>query len=377
MMTKILLVDDEELVLSGYKRNLRNRFSVYTANSGSLGLKIINEKGPFAVVVSDFKMPEMNGNVFLSNVKTISPDTVRIMLTGYADLSTTIDAVNEGNIFRLLTKPCSLEKLISSINEGVKQYNLVTAEHELLEKTFKGSIKLLTEILSTVNPTAFSRASRFQKFIPQISNLLHIKNKWELEIASLLSQIGLVILPTEIVEKKYANEPLSKDQEKLFLSHPEVGKSLLENIPRLKNISEGIYYQLRSYQPIKKNIGKSGKDLPIISRILKVLNDFDTYITAGKSFQEAIAIMKKDELSYDPDVLVALDITISGIYEGLSLETVEIESVQPGVIIASDIKSKNGAVLVTKGMEVTELLKNKLLNYAKLSNIESKIKILR
>jgi response regulator RpfG family c-di-GMP phosphodiesterase len=377
MLPKILLVDDEEFVLSGYKRNLRNQFIVYTANSGELGLKILKEKGPFSVVISDFKMPEMNGNIFLSRVKELSPDTVRIMLTGYADLSTTIDAVNEGNIFRLLTKPCTIEKLVSSINDGVKQYNLVTTEHVLLEKTFKGSIKLLTEILSTVNPIAFSRASRFQKFIPQISNLLHLENKWELEIASLLSQIGLVILPPEISEKKYSDEPLTEEQEKLFNTHPAVGKSLLENIPRLEKIAEAIYYQLYPYKEDKKTNDKTGNSLPIISRILKVLNDFDTYVTAGNSLEDAFKKLKLNGNNYDPDVLVALDVTISGIYEGLTLETIEIEDVQPGVIVASDIKNKSGTVLVTKGMEITGMLKSKLLNYVKLCNIDSKIKILR
>ena len=377
MLPKILLVDDEEFVLSGYKRNLRNQFTVYTANSGKAGLKIIKEKGPFSVVVSDFKMPEMNGNKFLSNVKKLSPDTVRIMLTGYADLSTTIDAVNEGNIFRLLTKPCTTEKLISSINDGIKQYNLVTTEHVLLQKTFKGSIKLLTDILSTVNPIAFSRASRFQKFIPQISNLLHLENKWELEIASLLSQIGLVILPPEVSEKKYSDEPLTEEQEKLFNTHPVVGKSLLENIPRLEKIAEAIYYQLYPFKNKKDPKAKCGTALPIISRILKVLNDFDTYVTTGDSFEDAFKKLKLKPDDYDPDVLVALDVTISGIYEGLTLETVNIEDVQPGVIVASDIKNKNGTVLITKGMEITEMLKSKLLNYVKLCNIDNKIKILR
>ena len=377
MLPKILLVDDEKFVLSGYKRNLRNQFTVYTANSGELGLKIIKEKGPFSVVISDFKMPEMDGNKFLSKVKKISPDTVRIMLTGYADLTTTIDAVNEGNIFRLLTKPCTIEKLVSSINAGVKQYNLITNEHELLEKTFKGSIKLLTDILSTVNPTAFSRASRFQKFIPQISNLLHLENKWELEIASLLSQIGLVILPSEISEKKYSAQPLTKEQEKLFSTHPSVGKSLIENIPRLENIADAIYYQLHPFKPNNKSNTKSGDSLPIISRILKVLNDFDTHVIAGDSFEDAFKKLKLNSNNYDPDVLVALDITISGIYEGLSLETVKIEDVQPGVIVASDIKNKSGIVLVTKGMEITGMLKSKLLNYAKLNNIDNEIKILK
>ncbi len=191
MLPKILLVDDEEHVLSGYKRNLRNNFDVETADSGQLGLKKVKNEGPFAVVISDFKMPEMNGNQFLKGVKTIAPDTVRMMLTGYADLSSTIDAVNDGNIFRLLTKPCPLEKLIASINDGVRQYDLISTEKTLLDKTLKGTIKMLIEILSVVNPIAFSRASRFQKFVPQISNLLNIKNVWELEIATLLSQIGL------------------------------------------------------------------------------------------------------------------------------------------------------------------------------------------
>jgi len=377
MTPKILLVDDEDFVLSGYKRSLRNHFTVFTANSGKLGLEIIKKEGPFAVVVSDYKMPEMNGNQFLSSVKEFVPNTVRIMLTGYADLSITVDAVNDGNIFRLLTKPCPTEKLVLSINDGVKQYNLITSERELLDKTFKGSIKLLTDILSTVNPTAFSRASRFQKFIPQMSDFLNIENKWEMEVASLFSQIGLVILPSEISEKKYLEEILTKEQEELFNTHPQVGKSLLENIPRLENIAESISYQLQEFNPKEKTSGKSGNTLPIISRVLKVLNDFDTLVTAGNSFEEAIKKLRNNIDDYDPNVLVALDVTISGIYKGLTLETIEIEDLQSGVIVASDIKNKNGNILVTKGMEITEILKSKLLNYVKLCNIENKIKILK
>jgi len=377
MTPKILLVDDEENVLSGYRRNLRNHFTVSVANSGKLGLQKIKEEGPFAVVVSDFKMPELNGNQFLANVREINPDTVRIMLTGYADLSTTIDAVNEGNIFRLLTKPCSIEKLVSSIKNGVTQYNLVTAEKVLLEKTFKGSIKILTDILSTVSPTAFSRASRIQKFIPQLCNLLKIEDKWELEIASLLSQIGLVILPPEILEKKYAAEPLSEEQEVLFNSHPGVGKLLLSNIPRLENIADAISFQLHPFKSDKDDSAKSGDSLPVISRVLKVLNDFDTFATINDSFEDACDKLKETPDLYDPNVIVALDITIDGIYDGLKLETVNVVALPLGVIIAHDIKNRNGIILVTKGMEVTEILKSKLVNYAKLYQIESTIKILK
>ncbi len=376
MKPKILLVDDEDHVLSGYRRNLRHKFTILTANSGQLGLAKIKEEGPFSVIVSDFKMPEMNGNQFLSKVKTLSPDTVRIMLTGYADLSTTIEAVNEGNIFRLLTKPCSIEKLISSINEGVRQYNLITAEKVLLDKTLKGTIKMLIEILSTVNPAAFSRSSRFQKFIPQISSLLNVHNIWELEIATLLSQIGLVTMPADLLEKKFSGEELPEEHEYIYNSHPSVGKSLLINIPRLENIAEAIYYQFSSFTS-EDELAKSGEALPLISRILKVLNDFDNYVTSGLSFEDAYDKLKEHEEQYDPNVLIALDASIAGVYQNLSLITVAVKDVEPGVVAASDIKDKNGFVLITKGAEITEMLKMKLMNYVKMGSVNETIKVLK
>jgi response regulator RpfG family c-di-GMP phosphodiesterase len=379
MAHKILLVDDEEHVLSGFKRNLRTHFEVFTAAGGKLGLETIKHDGPFAVVVSDFKMPEMNGNQFLANVKDIAPDTVRMMLTGYADLPTTIDAVNEGNIFRLLTKPCSNEKLISTLNDGVKQYKLITAEKELLDKTLKGTIRVLIEILSSVNPVAFSRVSRFQKFINPISDLLNIHDKWELEVSILLSQIGLVTMPAELLNRKYTGEHLDNEQEKLFNSHPAIGKSLLSKIPRLEKISEAVFYQFHSYSENTDNAEptKYGEALPLVSRILKVLNCFDTLISAGFSGEEAYVKLKEREEEFDPNVLIALDASIAGIYSNLRLLTVNIKDVEPGVVVATDIKDKYGQVLITKGAEITEILKMKLLNYVKLGHVDEQIKILK
>lgn len=379
MLSKILLVDDEENILSGYRRNLRGHFEVHTAEGGKNGLAKIKKDGPFEVVVSDFKMPEMNGNQFLAQVRDFNPDTVRIMLTGYADLPTTIDAVNEGNIFRLLTKPCSGEKLIATLNEGIRQYRLVTAEKELLQKTLKGTIKVLIDILSTVNPAAFSRVSRFQKFIPPISSLLNITNKWEIEVAVLLSQIGLVTMPSEMLEKKYSGETLPEDQEAVFNSHPTVGKALIANIPRLERIADAVYYQFHSFTPKTKDDEriKHGEALPLVSRILKVLNTFDTYVTAGNTREEAFDKLKESEYEFDPNILIALDATIAGVYADLRLFSQKIEDLEIGVVAASDIKDKNGQVLVTMGAEITQMLKMKLLNYAKLGHIDEEIKILK
>ncbi|MFZ1292480.1 MAG: HD domain-containing phosphohydrolase [Melioribacteraceae bacterium] len=298
------------------------------------------------------------------------------MLTGFAYLSTTIEAVNEGNIFRLLTKPCTTDKLLSSINDGVRQYKLVNAERELLDKTLKGTIKILVDILSTVNPVAFSRVSRFQKLTPQIANLLNLGNKWEIEISSLLSQIGLVTMPSELLDKKFKGEKLDFNLEEIFNQHPKIGKSLISNIPRLENIADAIFYQFYPYKNENKN-EISGNQLPIASRILYVLNKFDNYISTGLSYSEAYDELKKHENDFDPNVLIALDATIAGIYQNLRLLTMNMEDVEPGVVAAADIIDKNGLVLITKGAEITNMMKLKLLNYVKLGIVKKEIKVLK
>jgi CheY-like chemotaxis protein len=134
---RILFVDDEKGVLDGYERLLRKEFYISVAQSGREALGVIQEHGPFSVVISDMRMPGMNGAEFLSQVRQLAPDTVRMLLTGYTDLKAAIDAVNEGNIFRFLTKPSTKEVLVDAINMGLKQYQLVTHERELVKKAQK------------------------------------------------------------------------------------------------------------------------------------------------------------------------------------------------------------------------------------------------
>ncbi|MBU1707079.1 response regulator [bacterium] len=141
MSEKILIVDDEPNILEDFRRQLKRQFrdkeweiQVDTALSGEDGLQAIEVKGPYAVVVSDMKMPGMDGVEFLSRVREKNPDTVRVMLTGQPSMDTAIDAVNEGRIFRFLTKPCPPESLNKVLMAGIKEFRLVKAERKLLEK---------------------------------------------------------------------------------------------------------------------------------------------------------------------------------------------------------------------------------------------------
>jgi len=140
MAEKILCVDDDPNVLSALERTLRKQYAIHTAEGAEEGIKAIEAEGPFAVIVSDLRMPGMDGIQFLAHVKEIAPDSVRIMLTGHADLKVSIEAVNEGNIFRFLTKPCPPEKLSKALDAGIELYRLVKAEKELLESTLRGSV---------------------------------------------------------------------------------------------------------------------------------------------------------------------------------------------------------------------------------------------
>jgi DNA-binding NtrC family response regulator len=141
-------VDDEPNVLAAFRRQLRTCFDIETAEGPELGLQTLRENGPFAVVLSDPRMPGMNGPQFLAAVKQLVPDTVRMMLTGQAGLNDAVAAANEGNIFRFLTKPCPQEVLFKALEAALEQYRQVMAERELLEKTLHGVNNVLTEILS-------------------------------------------------------------------------------------------------------------------------------------------------------------------------------------------------------------------------------------
>ncbi len=376
MKHKVLFVDDEPNILEGYKRQFRKIFLVHTALGGREGLKILTEQGPFAVVVSDLKMPEMNGIEFLSKVKALSPDTVRMMLTGYADLQTAIEAVNEGNVFRFLTKPCPPDKLALAIGEGLKQYELIIAERELLEETLKGSIQVLSEILSLLNPEAFGRSSRIKTTVIDIVNTLKISNGWMFETAAMLSQIGCVILPEEVLKKVYKGEPLTDEESQLYNMYPSIGHDLVKNIPRMEEIARIIAYQEKNYDGTGIPLDAvKGEAIPLGARILKVALDFDKYQSAGLPSDRAMALLKKKAEKYDPRVLKALE-TARAAKEEVKIQELTLNELKGTMILAEDIRTTEGALLVSKGQEITWPLIARLKNFSKTKHIKEPIKVI-
>ena len=377
MKDRILFVDDEENVLKAYHRNLRSKFQITTCTSGEDALQQIQRGNVFSVVISDYNMPKMNGVQFLSKLSEIAPDTVRLMLTGYADVNTAINAVNDGHVFRILTKPCETENLLKNIYAAIGQYNLINAEKELLDKTLKGSIKMLIDILAVVSPTAFSQATNFKKLAKNLALRLNIKKTWEIEIAALLSQIGCVAVPSEVMHKRASGSELQDEEHQLFVSHPQTGKNLLQNIPRLEKIAEAIAFQFNRYDGADNPPDyKIGDNMPLIARILKVINDFDSFVKSGVDRITAVELMQADRGCYDENILLALDSEVRGVQQSYTARYINVSQLETGMILGENLTDANNTTLISKDIEITEILLAKIQNYARLRAIKEPFKVL-
>jgi len=305
MSEKILFVDDDVKVVSALQRSLYRSYEIEITGGPEDALAAIAESTGFAVVVSDLRMPGMSGTDFLARVKELAPETVRILLTGCTDIDAAIAAVNEGNIFRLLMKPCPQNVLTTALDDALGQYRLQTSERELLQDTLTGAVGVLVEVLGAAHPAAFGRASRIRRYVRQLGLKLDPDNLWQLEAAAMLSQIGYISIPPEILKKQQDNQPLSPEEQRYFLSHPAVGRRLIAMIPRMEPVARMIGFQRYKYlDPAELPPGEHAVALG--GQILRTALDFDQLILSGSEPQAALA-----ELSargdYDPAVLAAFD----------------------------------------------------------------------
>ena len=365
MSEKILCVDDEVNVLQAYQRQLRRQFHIETALGAQEALHKLAAEGPYAVVVSDMQMPGMDGIRLLATVRQRAPDTVRIMLTGVADLHTAISAVNESNIFRFLTKPCSPDDLRQALTAGIEQHLLITAEKELLGKTLRGSIRVLNDVLSLANPTAFGHAARVRRLVGQLGKRLNVEKPWEYEVAAMLSQIGCVTIPPDTLEKVYHRQQLSPEETQMMESHPAVGRDLVANIPRLEGIVQIIAYQQKRFDGTGVPADAvAGKDIPLGARILKIALDYDAAKWGGFADIDAMTELGGHPEWYDPDVFAALQ-EVVGVEESLERRQVLLKELVPGMSLVADVITSEGMVVVAKGQEVSTSLCERLRNFAR------------
>lgn len=362
MSEKILIVDDEPNVLRGYQRVLHN-YQLDVAGGGEEALAAIEEHGPYAVIVSDMRMPRMNGVELLTRIRHLAPETVRMMLTGNSDQQTALLAVNDGHIFRFLTKPCPAFEFAKALDAGLAQYRLVVAERELLTRTLSGSIRMLTDVLSLVNPVAFGRATRVRTLVRQVAQFLGEPAIWQVEIAAMLSQIGCVAVSSDTLAHHYTGTKLTPAEEKELSTLPAVGGDLVRHIPRLETVADIITYQDKRFDGggLPRD-DCQGIAIPLGSRILKVALDYDALVNSDISPTIAVSELSNRKGWYDPAVLAALckSLNVSRVYP---LRSVSVHELVDGMVLAADIRTSQGTLICAKGHEVSRATRFRLKNY--------------
>lgn len=365
MSARVLFVDDEPNVLDGIRRQLRNRLNVETATGAAARLELIESRGPYAVVVSDMRMPDMNGARFLARVNEIAPDTVRMVLSGQSDIDSTVAAVNEGHIFRFLLKPCDTEKLVQSINSGIDQYNLINAEKHLLENTLNTTVKMLVEVLGLINPAAQQRASQIEKYAETASASLKLPGSWKYRLAAMLSQVGCITLPPETLAKVYGGKPMSEEEAKLYESHPEVAGRLLGQIPRLEDVAAMVAGQLRAPGKDLADGDLASKDPQQLgSAILWTAVCFDQLVNQGSSAHDAARQIRELVPHLPPaitEAMVSAPVAAGGRRESRSLS---LNDLAVGMVLEESVLVAEGIHLVPKGVEITDSLLGRLRTIA-------------
>ena len=370
MNKSILFVDDDANLLAALQRGLRKLYTLDIALGGEEGLARIRQHGPYAVVVADMTMPGMNGVAFLEQVRTLSPESVRLMLTGNADQQTAVEAVNRGAVFRFLTKPCPPEVMQPALDLALKQYELSQTEHELIEGTLTGCVNVLTEVLGLVAPDQLGRGQRLRDSIRPLALRTGHGPLWELELAARLSSIGYAAIPLGILRRAALQEPLLPDERAVLRRAPQIGHDLLAGIPRLDGVAKIILYQAQNFDGTGFPAdGVAGDALPAGSRLLKILHDRLVLEEEGVVKQAALNAMRARAGHYDPVLLEVCfacfsDFLANALSGQAPVRCIEVSELKPGQVMVSELTTQQGLPLVTAGSRLTAMLIERLRAHA-------------
>ena len=366
---RLLCVDDEPELLAGIKLNLRKRYAVTTANSGPEALSLFEQNGssqpPFDVVLSDMRMPQMSGAELLTRLRQRYPNMPRLLLSGQSDLDSAIAAINDAKIFRFLTKPCPPELIIESIDEALEQARLRNAERELLDKTLSGTVTMMTEVLGLVSTGAYSRTLRLKEIVKGLSAAIGRPVPWDLALATMLSQVGFVILPDE------GNLGTT-----LQPRHAELAADLVVKVPRMEPVAALIRHQLDERPACQAAAATDWPRDQLSLEILRTSVHYDGLVAGGLSKEEAHQALKESVGPPPQFLLDALDGVRQKVPDTLVQTAVKVRALEPGMELAADVNLVTGPMLATAGIILNSALIGRIKAFARSTGVEQPILVL-
>lgn len=396
----VLFVDDETNILSSLRRLFRPLgYRIFIAESGQKGLEIL-ENNEIDLIISDMRMPEMDGAEFLARAAKKWPDTIRILLTGYADMTSTIAAINEGKIYQYVSKPWEDNDIKLSVQYALKQKALEKERDQLLELTKKQNaelqdlntnledkVRIRTEelrqammtleaahkelkksyfssikVFSNIVEMRVSRMAGHSRRVAEQARVLAIKagmsddDVQQVVFAGLLHNIGKLGLSDDLIDKPF--NALSSNDRAYVTKHPIVGEGILMELDYLQDAAKLIRSQHECYNGEGYPDKLSGEDIPLGARIIGLVSDYDALQigilnTTRLSAAEAVDFIRRNRNTrYDPKLV---DILLGGVVSN-ELEEHEQKSayvrsgrLRNGMILTRDLVLKTGVVLLTKG----------------------------
>ena len=357
MTERVLLVDDDPSLLSTLDRALAFSFSVATANSGGRAIEMIRDE-TFPVVVVDMRMPRTDGIAVIEAARQITPDTVFLMLTGNQDLDSAARAVNEGQVFRYLTKPCEIGDLKAAIELAIKQYRLVTAEKELLHKTFVGSVGVLTEVIESLKSDV-ADSHTIRTTVEAMAESLGLPASWERELAARLSVVGLAMMPDAKIQQLKQSALRSEEHFEVFCEMAEMSASMIDRIPRLEGVAE----ILRLQGSGDGRIDRGDRDQQLSAALLRVALYWSLLCGKGHTPDEAITEIQAATQELPSRVTAAL-MNLKQDQSDDRCVYVGPSQLAEGMVLAEHVVTDAGAVLVSAGRRLTPPIVEKLKRHA-------------
>lgn len=414
----LLLLDDEQDILNALKRLLRKEYTIVTFNDGRDALAYLAENH-IDMIMSDMRMPEMDGAEFLSKSRDITPNAIRLLLTGYSDMESTVKAINEGGVYTYIGKPWDnqdikmtlskaadhylLKKEAKSLNEQVVKANkeleefnqsleqkinqrtaALQASKEKLNKAFNTQKDLLFDVLDMMSATIEYRTG----FSPGHSKRIAIQCKTlakfiglddafcrRIYLCALLHEIGTVGLTDDVLNSSTLGAGKLDDA---LITHPVIGAEIIAKVKRFTSLTENVLHQNENIDGTGFPEHLSGEEIPVGSRIIRVVKDFD-FLIAGKandkkmSIANAYAWMKeRSGIWYDSKILQSF-IELLGKRDSSDDESemefsIGIEKLKPGDKLLEDLILHNGNVMLTAGQEISNVMIEKLKEYEQTYN---------
>ncbi len=277
---RILIVDDEDDNLALLYRTLRSRYDVTKAHSAIEALEILNTQ-TFDCILSDHKMPIMDGVEFLKRVNEIQPKTMRLLVTAYSDVKILIDAINYAKIYRYIKKPYSPDELLMIVESALECYQLKIDNENLindLKDLFSGTVKAIIEALDAKDSFTLGRSRRVAFYAAKIVSKLALNptEVSQIELAGLLHDIGMIGVAESILNK---TQKLSDEEYEKIKMHVHYSVKILEDIKQLYDITEIIKYHHEYYNGCGYPYGLKGEEIPLGSRIIAIADAFDSMVS--------------------------------------------------------------------------------------------------